>query len=314
VQVEAFNSAGEKVKFIGEIPIGADINSILISFNGVQGSVFDPSDGKLKLSMEGAQITGGSSTPFEADLFWDGTNDGGQQIGQGQYFLKFTVTNQYGQVETTIEEVTVLTAQQYVKLKIYNSAGEVVRTIETPYIPGTVIGNLGVDDVVAVGKGYNSVQVEYAPGQIITWDGNNQSGTTVDSGIYVMKVEIATADGYKVMATKSVTVLNAGKAGVISGEKIYPNPVVISGGATGKATIQWTPSGPGRVTVYIYNMASELIRKMETDLLSSALDWDLTTTSGKPVSNGVYVIVLQAKRDTGETEIKIMKLIIIKKF
>ena len=311
--VEVFNAAGERVKFIGETPIVADISRILISVNGIQSSVFDPNDGKLKLSMEGAQITGGSSTPFEADLFWDGTNDGGQQIGQGQYFLKFTVTNAYGQVETTIEEVTVLTAQQYVKLKIYNSAGEVVRTIEVPYIPGTTIKDLGVDDVVAVGKG-NSVQVEFAPGQIITWDGNNQSGTTVDSGVYVMKVEIATADGYKVMATKSVTVLNAGKAGVISGEKIYPNPVVISGGDTGKATIQWTPSGPGRVTVYIYNMASELIRKMETGLLSSALDWDLTTTSGKPVSNGVYVIVLQAKRDTGETGIKIMKLIIIKKF
>ena len=253
------------------------------------------------------------NTDFITNLYWDGTNDGGQAISQGLYFLKFTVANEYGQVETTVREVNILTSQEYVRLKIYNSAGEVVRVIESPNTPGSIVG-LGVSDVVLVGKGNSDVVVEYAPGQIIKWDGNNSAGRTVDSGVYEMKVEISTAGGIKVVATKSVTVLNAGKAGVISGEKIYPNPVVLDNGNTGKVAIQWIPSGTGRITVSIYNSAGELVKKTKTGLLPSSLDWDLTSANGEHVTSGVYLVVLQAQKDTGELETKVMKMAVIKKF
>ena len=313
MKIEAFNSAGEVVKLIGEMPVSAQVGQVFTYVNGVLGDTFDPNDGSLQISLEGIYTIGQPDTVLVTNLYWDGSNDGGQTVAQGLYYIKFTVSNGYGQVETTVKEINILTAEEYVKLKIYNSAGELVRTIESSNIPGTSI-SLGVSDVVLVGKGSSDVQVEYAPGQVIIWDGNNSDGRTVDSGVYEMKVEISTSDGYKVVASKSVTVLNAGKAGVISEEKVYPNPLVIAGGAIGKATIAWTPTGTGRMTISIYNTAGELIRKTETGLLPSVFEWDLKTVSGQPVTSGIYVVVLQAKKDTGETDNKILKLSVTKKF
>ena len=311
VKVQVYNAAGEKIKLIGEMPISANLGRILTCVSGTASDTFDPNDAKLQIIMQGIQTVGGT-TP-DISLVWDGTNDGGQAISQGLYFVKFTVANEYGQVDTVIKEINVLTSQQYVRLKIYNSAGELVRTIYSPNPPGNNI-SLGVSDVVLVGKDNAAVQVEYAPGQIISWDGNNSDGRTVDSGVYEMKVEIATASGYQVVATKSVTVLNAGKAGVISGEKIFPNPVVFANGGTASATIQWAAAGQGRMTVTIYNMAGELVRKFDTSLVPSQLSWDMTTGSGQPVTSGLYVIVMQAKKNTGEIEIKVMKMSVLKKF
>lgn len=301
------------MKLIGELPISANLTQILTYVDGEEGSTFNPNDGPLQLSMLGVQTLDQTTLDFITNLYWDGTNDGGQLISQGLYFIKFTVENEYGQVETTIKEINILISQEYVRLKIYNSAGEVVRVIESPNTPGTIV-SLGVNDVVAVGKGNNDVEVEYAPGQIIKWDGNNSDGRTVDSGVYEMKVEISTADGYKITASKSVTVLNAGKAGVISGEKISPNPIVLESGNSGKVAIQWIPSGPGRMTVTIYNSTGELIRKTVMGLVPSSFDWDLKTVGGQPVTSGVYVVVLQAKRDTGEMDVKVMKMAVLKKF
>ena len=227
--------------------------------------------------------------------------------------MEFTVHDKNGLTNTIIKQITVLFLQEYVKLKIYNSAGELVRVINADK---TSINQaaLKVSDVVIVGNGNTNIQVEYAQGQFISWDGNNSQGRTVDSGVYVMNVEVSTANGLVIMASKNITIINAKTTGGISDVKIYPNPFMLEGASVNRATIKWTASGQGIMKVYIYNMAGELIRKIETDLLSSSVDWDLKTLSGKNISSGIYIVVLQANKVSGETSRETLKFTIVKKF
>jgi flagellar hook assembly protein FlgD len=312
VKIEVYNSAGEKIKLIGETPISANLGQVKIYSKGVEADVFNPADGSLKISLDNIQTPDQLGGDYIADFYWNGSNDGGQIIDPGLYYINLSVQNSFGQMETVVKEITVLSTQQYVVLKIYNSAGEVVRKIESANAPGGT-ASLGVSDIVVVGKNSSDIQITYAPGQIIEWDGKNSDGRTVDSGVYEMEVEIATADGYKMVATKSVTVLNAGNGGAIYDEKVYPNPVEMTSGEIKDVTIAWTPTGTGRITIRIYEMTGGLVRHYETSLVPSSIKWDLMTESGLPVTSGLYIIVLQAKKDTGETQTKIMKMFVIKK-
>jgi hypothetical protein len=149
----------------------------------------------------------------------------------------------------------------------------------------------------------------------LQWDGKNMQGLLVGSGSYEAVLEIKNGDGYYTAWTsKTFTVLNSRSAPLLGGLKIYPNPFIIDGVVLQPVVIDWAMKQQGRVFVYIYNVAGELVRKLEGSLASSSgIAWDITVSNGKMAGSGLYVMVVRAIKKDGAMEVKTLKLAIINK-
>ena len=284
--------------------------------SGVTTTAFNPDTGKLELLFSGIQTTDqyGGGPDQSSSFLWDGYSDSGQEVSPGLYYIKVSTTDTFGHVTTHIQTIQVLKMEEYARINIYNSAGELVRRLEVDNVASTAI-NLAVDDVIQVGKNAPPISLQYAAGASIPWDGLNSDGRTVDSGIYEIQVELKTDQGFKIMASKTVTILNAGSGGIIQEEKIYPNPMMVTdGSASGYATIKWLTASTGEADIQIYNMAGELIRGIKTSITAgmSGIQWDLKTDGGRRVAGGAYVVVIHLKKDSGEHEIKKIKMAVVK--
>jgi flagellar hook assembly protein FlgD len=272
-------------------------------------SVFDPTTQKLDINFPNLQTPGQLGANMTSVFAWDGKNDNGQVINNGEYYAKISVTNQFGIEETRMEEVQVIQSADYVRVSIYNSAGELVQRIEQPKGTTSPI-SLGMEDVNVLGKDGGKINITYAPGQTISWDGRNAQGRLVDSGLYEVHVEDKAEGSYVIEASKTITIIN--QTGVILGEiKALPNPVRLDDGTPRMVKITWSGRDNGSVSLKIYNEAGELIREIGSKLMDGQAIWNLSTNSGSPVSGGLYICIMDAKKDSGENEKKRIKIAVI---
>ncbi len=312
--IEAYNEAGEKVRVITQTSINNPVTVMEIS-----SEIFNPSDGNLVISFPGIWTPEQMGPGIERISFeWDGLNENGQKIGQGVYYIKMSVTDPYGHIETIIKEVTVMRTDEYLRLNIYNTAGELVARIEkTEEVSDLLDINL-IRDIIYLNQG-QKFNFNLGGTNFISWDGKTGQGKIIENGIYEIQVEIRTSKGVEKIASKTVTIF------VIDGEKVlidpedsrmfpkvYPNPVVLET-EEGEQIIEWYKACPGEIKIRIYNIAGELVNEIKGGLNSKYVKWDLKTKNGSSVSSGIYIIVLQAKKATGEKETKIIKSSVIKK-
>jgi flagellar hook assembly protein FlgD len=309
MSITIFNSAGEKVRSVVSIGISTAVSNVILSVNKNVGSVFNPMTQKLDFNFPNLQSPGQVGGDMISVFSWDGKNDNGQVIGNGEYYAKISVTNQYGIEETIMKEVQIIQSADYVRVSIYNSAGELVQTIEQP--KGTTAPiSLGMNDVTVLGKDGGKISVNYAPGLSIAWDGRNAQGRLVDSGLYEVRVEDKAEGSYVVEASKTITIIN--QTGVILGEiKVLPNPVRLDDSTPKMVKITWSGRDNGSVSLKIYNKAGELIREIGSKLMDGHAIWNLDTNAGSPVSGGLYICILDAKKDSGENEKKTTKIAVI---
>jgi flagellar hook assembly protein FlgD len=321
MEIAAYNEAGELVKFIGSGMVsGNDVTGYEAIVNGRQVDAFDPADGAVDFRFTGIWTP---SNPLGAyvDFTWDGKNQNAQDIGPGMYYIKTSITDAFGHVDTEIKELQVLKSEQYVRVSIYNTAGELVRRIEDTTVPNTDV-SLGVDDVIYVGQG-TSAPIKISGTQTINWDGKNATGRTVESGVYEVVLEVQKSNGYQVMITKTITVLEQ-KGDTILSEpgnpnafpKAYPNPLFIDAGKKPlqAITIEWYSTAQGEVIIKIYNIAGELVRLARADMAVKMVTLDAETSGGESISSGLYVVLLQANAQDGRKETKITKFTVIKKY
>ncbi len=315
LSIEVYNEAGEKVKFIVQSPISGDVGDIAMLLNGITTTAFNPDTGKIELKFTGIQSPDqqGTGADHSISFFWDGASDSGQQLSPGLYYIKISTTDTYGHVNTRIESVQILKLEEYVRINIYNSAGELVRRLQSPDLTGASI-SLTMDDVVQVGKNSAPINIGYAAGSTISWDGLNSQGRTVDSGVYEIRVELKTGQSLSVMASKSVTVLNMGAGGIIADEKIYPNPVIVAGDtASPFVTIKWQTASAGPAKIQIYTITGELVKSIDTTIAAgmAGIQWNLKSASGDPAASGMYVVIIHLKKNSGESEVKKLKLAVV---
>ena len=312
VEIEAYNSAGEKVKIITRSFITGEMTAAIIMTGGVENTVFNPSAGLLTIRLPGVNAPGFPGGTF-ADFTWDGTTDSGQNISPGIYYIKMTAVDTYGHASTIVREVELYRSGEFVKLSVFNSAGELVRVIKSQNMPAGSV-SLEVDDVTKIGRPGEAVAILYGGTLPIVWDGKNSEGRTVDSGVYELMLESVNEAGIKQMAAKSITVFNQKTNDAISSEKIYPNPCVITGISVLNVRAQWYASAAGLMTIRIYNIHGEQIRSLNAPLTAGFADWDLKTSAGSPAAGGIYVVVMTAKTDAGQISVKTLKLAVIKEF
>lgn len=259
-------------------------------------------------------------TGVYADFAWAGYNENGQEINQGVYYIKVSVVDSYGHVNTMTQQIMLIKHKSYVRASIYNSAGELVRRMEKQGAPPTQ-ASLTVEDVLVIDNTGASIPIGYGGVDNFYWDGRNGVGRPVKSGMYEIQLEVMTADGYRIVASRRVSVFYEGNTSVLSDPgspdafpKIYPNPKIITGDFEGRITFEWFAESEGNVTIDIYNMAGELIRRIKGKLSPKTLDWNMRTTGNEKISSGTYIAVIRGVRNDGNSEIKKAKIVIIRQF
>lgn len=282
----------------------------VIDSAGNTAAVFNPSDGSAEIRLYGMNLPGQDDE--HTSYYWNGTNQQGQPLTAGAYYISIKVTDEYGATQTNILEVNIVRADKYIRLSIYNSAGETVRQFEVEPLPGESAA-LAVADVSYAGSAGQPVSIEYAPGKFINWDGTGIDGVLVAGGVYEVKIEQQFEDGYRTMLTKSITVLTERAMALIEDLKAVPNPIMPGGSSGERVEFTWSSPYSGRMEMKIYNNAGELIRKLHAGLAGGSVRWDLKTTGGQTVSSGVYAVIAEGIKDTGEKEKQILKSVIIRR-
>jgi flagellar hook assembly protein FlgD len=316
--IEAYNEAGEKVKLISEVTINKNVTEIETFVNGNVAKIFNPDDSQLIISIPGIWTPEQMGTGIDRINFaWDGLNENGQNVDNGVYYVKVSVQDNYGHVQATIMDVHILRTEESIRVNVYNAAGELVRWMDEENVLSKDV-KLSVPDILYIPKGGN-VDIGCGQGNVIEWDGKNSNGYLVTNGSYEIQIQVKTNDGYQKVASKKVTVFveeDTDKALYDPQNpdlypKIYPNPKVIEG-YEGEITIEWFKPVEGEVRIKIYNIAGELVKQIKANLADKSVKWDLKTESGKSASSGMYIVVLDAKKATGEKEIKVIKCSIIR--
>ncbi len=121
-----------------------------------------------------------------------------------------------------------------------------------------------------------------------------------------------TAEGYAVFASKEITVINEGDKDILGNISVYPNPFITGKAAQMKVTFAWSEKTDGVVKIRVYNMAGEVIKSLSARINDGKIDWNLKTSGGADVAPGYYPCLIEAVKDTGIRERKIVKVAVIK--
>ncbi|MGD0565994.1 MAG: FlgD immunoglobulin-like domain containing protein, partial [Candidatus Goldiibacteriota bacterium] len=310
LEIDAYNEAGEKVRTIGTSSVSGLLTSVTTIINGASSSIFVPGPGS-SVQFDFVNMTSPSQPAAGQVIFsWDGESDSGQVLPPGIYYIKITDIDTYGHVNTKVLEVQIMTPQQDTMISIYNSAGELVQMIQQPPLLSGAL-KLTMADVFSIGARGNVIPINYGPGIIYNWDGKNPQGELVGSGVYEVQIQAFYLNSTSVSVSKSINILNGEDNNMVSGQKAYPNPYVLSSG-TANATIAWQSGAAGRMDIKIYNTAGELVKAMSAALESGQAQWNLTASQGGPVPSGLYIILLEARSNSGIIQVKKVKLAVIK--
>ncbi len=272
------------------------LTGVVTSVGGTTGATSFSTGETFTIIIPGAGPGGSDLTTS-----WDGKTDAGQLAASGTYYLSVNETDTYGHVADITKTITYMQDTTYIQLNIFNSAGELVRSItnyDFVFPPDFLSGPDGLGVQIDVPPVITTKQANASPVQIrfgarvsdfMLWDGKNNSGMSVSSGIYEMQIVVKTETTLVVVASKSVTVLENND--VFIGEiKSVPNPYTGSGAGI---KFMWTANETGNMAISIYNISGELIRILNTKLENGSVGWDATTSGGNIASNGLYIAVLQ---------------------
>ncbi len=308
LKIEIYNEAGEKVRTVINTRASDSIkNAILLE--GENEANMISNDKLLKIKLPGIE-TPDTINNGESIFIWDTKNDNGQYVSNGNYYIKISEQDSYGHTDVLIKNIFVLNTEDFVVIKIFNSAGEIVKTIThfTNVLPDRL--NLSFDDIIPVEKNGNKILLSYGDdvSSSVIWDGLSDQGILVSSGIYEIQVISKLSNGESKTASKTILILREDDE-FLKNIKVYPNPYVYS-----KVVIfKWDYSTEGELKIKIYNIKGELIRQLFGKLEMGEIKWDLKSATGALVSEGYYYAIMEAKSRTGIINRKTAKFGVIYK-
>lgn len=246
---------------------------------------------------------------------WDLTNAQSQEVDPGKYYIKTEVTDEYGHVNVIIKDVMVVRIEEYIELKIYNSAGELVRTIRQTGVPVPDMADLSyMGDIIVIEKNGSAVGIKYGPtmSESLPWDGKTEEGKVVSSGNYELQLTVKTETGNITGASKTVVVLREDKT-YLEKLEIWPNPFTMIT-FPAQVSFNWTcltAGETGDAYVRVFNVAGELVWQARAALEAGTVAWNLRTASGEHISRGFYFCVIITKNAQGYTDMKTQKMAVL---
>jgi flagellar hook assembly protein FlgD len=314
ITISAYNEAGELVRIVAQEKASAMLSSVILDVPGNSTAAMVANGNVLNIYVPGVETPlslGMGGTTFT----WDVTNAQAQFVTPGKYYIKIEEQDEYGHINVVIKDVLVVRIEQYIELKVFNSAGELVRTIrETnkPLPPAADLSAIG--DLLIIEKNGAPVNIKYGTGatDYIQWDGKNEDGKVVSSGNYELQLSVKSETGAVTNAAKTVMLLREDKT-FLADFSGMPSPYTADSGVD-YITFKWsckTAGETGYVYIRVYNVAGELVAQIRTKLEASSAIWDLQAGSDGHVSRGFYAAVITAKNKDGYTDVKTTKLAII---
>jgi flagellar hook assembly protein FlgD len=305
VTVNIYNSAGELVRnlFSGDTEYPASQAQVMENAT---------TNGGVQVDVTGL---GGSAGP---DLIWGGTNNGGQSVESGAYFVQISSTNSLGQTVTENKPVTVVSAAGSATLGIYNSAGELVDNLSgqlsglssQPTGMSLPAGQNGVVASTTPGEGGLKINLTLADGQTTTvfWDGMSSQGQPLQSGNYLVTLSQTSGGSSEILKTSPIVLIatkDESANGMANSALVVPNPV-----AGNWFDVQYQPgsAGAGAYTAVgmLYDLAGQRVAEATDDgsgTLRFSGDW----------SSGIYLLDFEVHNgSSGTLARRVLKVAIVR--
>lgn len=120
----------------------------------------------------------------------------------------------------------------------------------------------------------------------ITWNGVGADGDVVSTGDYIVKAQVTQGSSTSTLSKVLTVILQ--QQNLLGSVRVYPMP------ATNVLYFDLTQVTQGLgVEIRVWNVAGQLVRTLyETSGPQAKIAWNLTTTGGKDLSNGIYFAAL----------------------
>ncbi len=301
VDIDIYNSAGEVVKVMPVQSFSQPVNNITLSASNLITTLQGPRS-TIQIYFDGILIG-----------TWDGSNDSGNPVTNGNYVIKVGSVSSTGVATSVQQQATVSRQLSNVTATIYNSSGEAVRTLYSvvSVASNSQMTNVNLSsNVMILGQPAGGsaallrivVNTTGAP-VTMTWDGTNNSATNVTPGTYQIELHWDDGQGQSSNITRTITVVSGGGA---SGTVLAEPNVLVTGltsttfNATG-ITNAWT------LNVKIYTIAGELITSITGAPGTASAPWN---ASG--MASGIYIAVATVQDVNGGTlGVRTMKVLIL---
>ena len=282
VHIGVYNEAGELIKEIWVQRLSEEITNFSIFATPTITSLH----GQVYIEYKGTQIA-----------TWDGTNNAGDPVTNGDYYVKVDNVDPFGVVTSVTQMVTVSRSLAKVQVYIYNEAGEIVRHL-TSYVddPNNIsLSNVTLSTSVIsptisgtpTTGGTNLVHITTDTGMDLIWDGKNDSGAVVSNGDYEVEIHWQDGKGNDVVITKGILVQEGNQS--FANGKVTAQPNVLTKGST-KTTFVMNSSSPYTLKVWVYDVAGELL---VSKIKRGDLNTNTVTIDMSGVASGIYFGVVE---------------------
>ena len=171
---------------------------------------------------------------------------------------------------------------------VYDVSGRAVRTVTDRM----VAANVSLAAVEAGGGAAaatpGAIVFVLSDGTRLVWDGREEGGAPVPNGMYTVRVTDRQPDGRELVTTASFAYARPFQD-VIEAAMLVPNP------ATETVWLSYRlASTAATVDIRIYNVAGELVFRGRASGTTRSYPWDLRNAAGQRVTDGLYVVVLEA--------------------
>src|SRR5665213_337958 len=300
VNIDIYNSAGEVVKVIPVHSEAQPISSITLSTSNQITTLEGP--GSIINIYYGGVLIG----------TWDGSNNSGNPVTNGSYAIKVDSVSPLGTVTSVQQGATVNRALSDITANIYNSAGEIIRTLYYMVSDTTESEMTNVNlssNIMTLGSKTTGgasllrivVNTTGTP-VTLTWDGTNNSSTDVTPGTYTVQFHWDNGHGEITNISRSVIVVAGGVSGTVVAE-----PNVLTTGQT-----LTTFNGTGITNAWtlnakVYTIAGELVKSIPGTPGTAMAQWNAAG-----IASGVYVAVVQVQDSNGGVlENQLLKVLVL---
>lgn len=296
VRINVYNEAGEVVKTLLIKHYSEPINDVTLVATNTLLSIND----KINVVFHGVVIG-----------TWDGTNDSGNEVSNGKYYIKVDNVDPMGVVQTQTLVTMVARHLAQVTVNIYNEAGEVIRHLYSSIADYQTLSSGVTVSTNTLSPSYNggpdsSMNITLSDGTVITWDGKNDNGSVVTNGDYFIEIESNDGTGGTATVTKQIKIFHNGLNPAGNTVVAYPNPLSV---ANNGKQVNFALGTPGMtLKVNIYTMAGEYIAHRDGLPGASFAVWDFPNDD---VASGLYIAIIEIQNPAGGEVRQMRKIAVI---
>jgi len=298
VRINVYNEAGEVVKTLFIRQMSEPIRDFSLLNSNSLVSIRD----KINVVYDGMVLG-----------TWDGTNNAGNEVDNGKYFIKVDTIDSFGAVSSFSQVAMVERHLAHLTVNIYNGAGEIIRHLSQTMadaIDLSVKPSLSSETFSPSYQGgaNSSVLLTLPDGTSAVWDGRNDAGQIVGNGEYFVEMRGNDGQGLDTTWTSPVKIFNRSLEMANGPILVFPNPDNTVANGT---VVTFQAAGYPAVTlkVSVYDLAGELIQTLRSAPGAGTLTWDF---SGLNLASGLYPTLIEATDSLGGVKRQITKLAILR--